>query len=54
MKVTILKAGLRSVGIPQPDAGGIHALTREAFDRATQQIPALAHYDHKKHKIRNG
>ena len=28
--------------------------TREAFDRATQQIPALANYDHKKHKIRNG
>jgi UrcA family protein len=28
--------------------------TREAFDRATMQIPALANYDHKKHKIRNG
>ena len=28
--------------------------TREAFGRAIEQIPALANYDHKKHKIRNG
>ena len=28
--------------------------TREAVNRATGQIPALANYDHKKHKIRNG
>jgi len=28
--------------------------TREAVEKATAQIPAFAHYDHKKHKIRNG
>ena len=28
--------------------------TRDAVDRASEQIPALANYDHKKHKIRNG
>jgi len=28
--------------------------TQEAVDKATAQIPALANYDHKKHKIRNG
>jgi len=26
--------------------------TREAFDRVTEQIPALANYDHRKHEIR--
>ena len=28
--------------------------TRDAVERATVQIPALANYDHKKRKIRNG
>jgi UrcA family protein len=33
---------------------GFSQCKREAIDSATAQIPALANYDHRKHKTRNG
>jgi UrcA family protein len=53
-----VQAAARRVCEPLESQGrlqiGFEKCKREAIDRVTAQIPALANYDPKKHKIRNG
>ena len=53
-----VQAAARRVCEPLESLGRLHIgfekCKREAIDRVTAQIPALANYDPKKRKIRNG